>query len=344
MNSIIKLDDVRRATKPARLGFLGVGWIGRSRMEAMLATGLVTAEAIADPCAQTMEAALAAAPAAEGVSTLDELLDRDLDGIVIATPSAQHADQSIRALHAGVAVFCQKPLGRDAAEARAVVDAARTANVLLGVDLSYRHTKGIQRIKELLDARALGDVMAVDLTFHNAYGPDKPWFYDREHSGGGCLIDLGVHLIDLALWALDFPEIISVSSHLMAQGKPLSDLSGPVEDFVVATLQLENGAIVRIACSWRLNAGTDCVIDATFYGRDGGAAMRNINGSFYDFTTEKFSGTSKETLVMPPDDWGARAAVAWAKQLSLGSRFDPASENLVTVSKTIDQIYRSSKV
>jgi predicted dehydrogenase len=48
-------------------------------------------------------------------------------------------------------------------------------------------------------------VFAVDLVFHNAYGPDKPWFYDPELSGGGCVMDLGVHLVDLALWSLDFP-------------------------------------------------------------------------------------------------------------------------------------------
>jgi predicted dehydrogenase len=58
----------------------------------------------------------------------------------------------------------------------------------------------------------LGRVFAVDLVFHNAYGPDKPWFYDPELAGGGCVMDLGVHLVDLALWSLDFPGVTAVTS------------------------------------------------------------------------------------------------------------------------------------
>ncbi|MFP3541668.1 Gfo/Idh/MocA family oxidoreductase, partial [Pseudomonas sp. SIMBA_044] len=79
----------------------------------------------------------------------------------------------------------------------AVLAAARTADRLLSVDLSYRHTHAMEQIKGLIQSGELGEVRAVDLTFHNAYGPDKKWFYKRSESGGGCVIDLGVHMIDL---------------------------------------------------------------------------------------------------------------------------------------------------
>ncbi|HEX8381454.1 MAG TPA: Gfo/Idh/MocA family oxidoreductase, partial [Allosphingosinicella sp.] len=105
-----------------RLGFLGVGWIGRHRMEAMLATGAVEAAAIADPSGDCAEQALALAPGAAVVEGLDGLLEAGVDGIVIATPSALHSAQAVRALEAGAAVFCQKPLGRDRAEAKAAVE------------------------------------------------------------------------------------------------------------------------------------------------------------------------------------------------------------------------------
>jgi len=157
------------------------------------------AAAIADPSPECAAEAAALAPGAEVVGDLDSMLALDLDGVVIATPSALHAEQSIQALERGAAVFCQKPLGRTAAEARAVVDAARAADRLLAVDLSYRFTKGMQRIREGVVSGELGRVYAVDLVFHNAYGPDKPWFYDPALSGGGCVMDLGVHLVDLAL-------------------------------------------------------------------------------------------------------------------------------------------------
>lgn len=280
-----------------------------------------------------------AAPQAKVLSDFNELLAEDLDGVVIATPSAQHAEQTIQALNAGVAVFCQKPLGRTAREVGAVLEAARQRDRLIGVDLSYRQTEAMQRIKALLQAQHLGQISAIDLTFHNAYGPDKPWFYDKALSGGGCVIDLGVHLIDLALWALDFPQVIDVTSNLFAQGRPLSSTPEEVEDYAVATLVLATGTVVRLACSWRLNAGQDCIIDATFYGTAGGAAMRNVGGSFYDFVAHRFSGTVTEQLAGPPDEWGGRAATAWARQLVRNGTFDTEAENLVCVAEVIDRIY-----
>ncbi|SER68296.1 Gfo/Idh/MocA family oxidoreductase [Rhizobium sp. NFR03] len=337
MNVMTPQMDMKNTSRPLRLGFLGTGWIGRHRMKAILDTGLATAAAIADPSPEMAAAALQLAPEARYIEDVDRLIEEDLDGIVIATPSAAHAEQSIMALKKGKAVFCQKPLGRSAEEVRAVVEAARTADRLLGVDLSYRHTAAVRAIRQLIDTNALGSVFAVDLTFHNAYGPDKPWFYDRTLSGGGCVIDLGVHMVDLALWSLGFPKVAAVSSHLMKDGQPLAPED--VEDFAVATLTLETGAVLRLACSWKLQAGCDAVIGASFYGREGGAGFRNVDGSFYDFTSERYAGTNVETLTRAPDDWGGRAAADWVRRLSQGDRFDPAAEQFIVVADVLDRIY-----
>jgi predicted dehydrogenase len=322
-----------------RIGFLGVGWIGRHRMAAILATGAVEAAAICDPSEECVAEAAGLAPAAKVVPSFEAMLTEDLDGVVIATPSALHAGQSIRALARGLAVFCQKPLGRDAAEAAAVVAAARRADRLLSVDFSYRYTAGVQAIAELVRGGALGRVFAADLVFHNAYGPDKPWFYDRVQSGGGCVMDLGVHLIDLLLWLFDFPEMTDVSARLLSAGRPASP--DAVEDYAVAQLTLANGLVARLACSWRLQAGQEALIEATFYGDRGGASLRNVGGSFYDFEALRFNGTGSERLVAPPDEWGGRAAAAWAERLAQDRSFDPAAERLVQVAEAIERIYRA---
>ncbi|HEU4698791.1 MAG TPA: Gfo/Idh/MocA family oxidoreductase [Gemmatimonadales bacterium] len=334
------------ATPPVarpRLGFLGVGWIGRHRMEAIARSGAAEVAAIADPSAENAAAARAAlgdrARSVAVLDSLDALLDAGLDGLVIATPSALHAEQSIAALERGLAVFCQKPLGRTEPEVRAVVDAARRADRLLGVDLSYRFTEALQRLRALVRAGELGRVYAADVVFHNAYGPDKAWFYDPALSGGGCVMDLGIHLVDLALWVLDFPAVEHVTSRLYAKGEPLAGRRDRVEDYAVARLDLAGGASVRLACSWNLPAGADAVIEASFFGTAGGASLRNANGSFYDFHAERFRGTSRETLCGPPDEWGGRAAVDWARRLASGARFDPAAERLVEVARTLDRIY-----
>jgi predicted dehydrogenase len=330
----------RPAARRPRLGFLGVGWIGRHRMEAILGDGAAEAVAVADVAEP---AAAEAARAIDGCAvgrTVDDLLAAGVDGVVIATPSAQHADQAVRALERGVAVFCQKPLARTAPEARRVVEAARAADRLLGVDLSYRHVNGMPEVRELVRAGALGDVYAVHLAFHNAYGPDKAWFYDAALSGGGCVMDLGIHLVDLALWTLGFPEVLEVTSTLRAGGRRVRGRgTAGVEDYGAAQLELASGAAVQLACSWRLAAGRDCVIEAAFHGTKGGAALTNVNGSFYDFLVERHEGTRREVLAAPPDAWGGRAAVAWARALAAGGRYDPSVESILEVQATLDRIY-----
>jgi predicted dehydrogenase len=331
----------RAAALPARprLGFLGVGWIGRHRLSAIRDAGCAEIAAVADPVDSCAADAAGIAPGALRARDLDALLAMDLDGVVIATPSALHAEQSIRALSRGVAVFCQKPLGRTAPEVEAVVAAAREADRLLCVDLSYRFTDAMQRISALVRSGELGRIYAVDLTFHNAFGPDKPWFYDRSLSGGGCIMDLGIHLVDLSLWTLGFPHVERVASRLFCNGKPQREGSPAVEDYAIATLDLADGAVVRLACSWRLHAGRDACIGAAFYGTEGGAALHNVDGSFYDFLAERYRGTAHETLARPPDPWGGRAAAAWAFRLSRGERFDAEAERLVDVARVLDRIY-----
>ncbi len=151
-------------------------------------------------------------------------------------------------------------------------------------------------------------------------------------------MDLGVHLVDLALWLLGDAVVDSVSSDLFAQGVRI-DRASLCEDYAVATLRLDTGAFVRLACSWNLPAGQEAVIAATLYGSKGGAEMRNVGGSFYDFTAEHFTGTTRRTLVSPPDAWGGRAAADWARRLSAGQGFDPEVESLIPVARALDRIY-----
>jgi predicted dehydrogenase len=327
-------------TRP-RLGFVGVGWIGRHRLDAVIARGNAEIVAIADPSRERRDAALAGVPGAIGCEHLGQLLELPLDGVVLATPSALHADQCLAALGRGLAVFCQKPLGRTGDETRRVVDAARAADRLLAVDLSYRHTIAMQRIREVVRGGGIGRPFAIELVFHNAYGPDAPWFYDRASAGGGCVIDLGVHLVDLALWLTGFPAVTAAASQLLASGEPLRACDARVEDYAVAQLLLDGGISVRLTCSWRASVGRDAIIEASVLGTTGGASMKNVGGSFYDFVAERYTGTRTERLAEPPDRWGDGAVRAWTERLAAGWRFDPEAEQLVAVARALDLIYRA---
>jgi predicted dehydrogenase len=93
----------------------------------------------------------------------------------------------------------------------------------------------------------VGKPFAADFVFHNAYGPGSGWFYDPKLSGGGCLIDLGVHLVDLALWLFDFPAVVEARGRALKDGRPVE--RDECEDFVTGELELSNGVTVRVACS-----------------------------------------------------------------------------------------------
>jgi predicted dehydrogenase len=340
--AVIKHEPVstRRATKP-RLGFAGLGWIGGNRLASIARANTVEIAALADPCAEMLAKAAQHAPGALRLNRFDDLLEIGLDAVVIATPSAQHAVQATAALERGLSVFCQKPLGRTSAEAHSAIDAARSANRLLGVDLSYRHTEALQKIRTLIQAGELGELFSIDLVFHNAYGPQTPWFYDPCQAGGGCVIDLGIHLVDAALWILDQP-VVAVTSRLFHAGKRILDHAAVCEDYATARLELANGTTINVACSWHLHAGRDAIIEAAFYGTRGGAAMRNVNGSFYDFSAERFTHTARQTLAEPPDDWFGRAAVCWVEVLARDASFDPEIEQLIEVHRALDAIYENA--
>ncbi len=337
----------RRGTEPPRLGFVGVGWIGLDRLRALVESQVASPVAVFDPDPERVRAAREVAPGLRVVPDLASLLAAEVDGVVIASPSGLHAAQATACLETGAAVFCQKPLGKTGAETRRAVEAARRADRPLAVDLAYRHAEAARRIVTLAREGALGRLLGGRLAFHNAYGPDKAWYYDAARSGGGCVIDLGIHLVDLALSAAGDARPRDVSARLYADGRPLPSASaepGRVEDFALVRLEVEGGATFHLECSWNAHAGRDAVIEAELFGTEGGAALRNVDGSFYDFVAERRAGTSAERLCGPPDEWPGRAAVAWARRLAGGEGFDPEAERLVALAEVLDRIYGRGSV
>jgi predicted dehydrogenase len=248
---------------------------------AIVSSGEAEIVALADPVKDLVLKAAELAPKAGQTRTLEELLENEIDGVVIATPNALHASQTVNVLDRGAAVFCQKPLGRSLIEARWATEAAKAADRLLGADLSYRFTIAMGHLRRLVQSGDLGETFAGELVFHNAYGPQKPWFYDPQLTGGGCVMDLGIHLVDAALWVLD-SAVTHIDSRLFYRGKRVAGRENVCEDYATARLDFANGAIVELACSWHLHAGRDAVIGAEFYGTKGAAAIKNKDGSFLD--------------------------------------------------------------
>ena len=330
--------ETRVLSKP-KLAFAGLGWIGRSRLQSAVESGLAEITFIYDPSEECLVEALKITPSSCVTSSLEALLENDIiDGVVIATPSALHMQQSVAALQNKKAVFCQKPLGRNHHEVLAVVNAAKENNKLLGADFSYRYTTAFKKIHAIIQSGELGKIFAADLKFHNAHGPGKPWFYDLSLAGGGCALDLGIHLIDLLLYGLNFPQVKKISSSLFAKGVSVKD-KNEVEDYAQVFIELETDVTAQLACSWNLSAGCDAVIEVSFYGTNGSVAIKNIAGSFYNFEALRYWGTKTEVIASPPDNWGGKALIDWIKKLSVNHDFNEEAKQYLHSAEVLDMIY-----
>jgi predicted dehydrogenase len=220
-----------------------------------------------------------------------------------------------------------------------VVRAAERADRLLASDFCYRHVQGLPELRRRIASGELGRIEAIDLTFHNAYAPNGPWCFDRAQAGGGCLLDLGIHLLDLVQWLLG-GTLHLVSAARYAQGRRLGAADSAVEDLAFCEYRHASGTLVRLVCSWHANLGCAARIGADIHGSRAGARWRNIDDSFMDFVVEVCRGTQCERLGGYPDDWTARALLQWLQQLSNDRGFDPQIWELCAVARLIEEAYQ----
>jgi predicted dehydrogenase len=200
-----------------------------------------------------------------------------VDSVVICTPNAFHASQAIAALQAGKHTLVQKPLATSEAEALRVLRAAREAGRLLFVDYSYRFLATVDELRKAV--REAGAIHRVTAAFHNIYGPGKAWFFDRSLSGGGALVDLGVHLIDLAL------GLVAPQSACIAKARLGFDRGYAVEDLANVEMQLD-AIPFRLDVSWQAQQPlTDIFLRLEC--ESATVEWRNVEGSFFHFRTER---------------------------------------------------------
>ncbi|MDQ6671112.1 MAG: Gfo/Idh/MocA family oxidoreductase [Chloroflexota bacterium] len=261
---------------PTGLAFAGVGWLGESLIKELPGVPELELTGVQDA---RLELAREVSAKYGGVwfgSQYTQLLALPgVDGVVICTPNALHVPQAAQALRAGKHVLVQKPLALSFAEARWLIDLARDAERMLFVDYTYRFLETIAALRQAL-AR-LGQVRAVTAQFHNLYGPgaEKTWFFDRKLSGGGALLDLGVHLLDLALWLFQ-PHQVSLEEARLVRGG--------IEREAELRVRLDAEVPFDLAVSWNAPLAQTRIafdIDA----EHGRLRWENVDGSFFRFRT-----------------------------------------------------------
>lgn len=228
-------------------------------------------------------------------TNVDEMFDTmNLDAVSICTPNKFHAPLTIQALELGLHVLCEKPMAMNTDEAIMMEEAARRVKKNLMINFSYRFLPMSFALKQQVDSGVIGDIYFGRTVWHRRRGIPGfgGWFCNSELSGGGPLIDLGVHRLDLALWLMGYPDPISVSgssyNHIASQLAKKENKHYSVEDLACGIIKFDNGATLILEASWALNIKEDEHMVTSLYGTKGGIVQKNVNGT-YQFEAEVYT-------------------------------------------------------
>ncbi len=214
----------------------------------------------------------------------DVMARQDIDVVHVCTPNSSHAEISIAALQSGKNVMCEKPMAKTAAEAKAMLEASKASGKLLTIGYQNRFREDSLFMKNLCAAGELGDIyFAKALATRRRGVPVWGVFMDKEKQGGGPLIDLATHALDLTLWMMDnyeptsvlgstFDKIARIGSSANIMG-PWDPAKFEVEDSAFGLVKFKNGATVSVESSWALNMIVSNEAMTMLCGSKGGADM-----------------------------------------------------------------------
>ncbi len=193
---------------------------------------------------------------------LEMLENGDIDAVSVCLPNFLHAPISIGALNAGKHVLCEKPPARSAQEAKAMADAAAENDKTLMYALVQRFDGSTQTLKQLVREGELGEIYFGKAGYVRRRGVPvgrEGWFVDKERSGGGALIDIGVHALDCVWWLMNSPRPVEVMGTSYSHFEHLvpDDVKYDVDDATFAQIRFENGATIILETTWALNLPGD---------------------------------------------------------------------------------------
>ena len=193
---------------------------------------------------------------------LEMLENGDIDAVSVCLPNFLHAPISIGALNAGKHVLCEKPPARSAQEAKAMADAAAENDKTLMYALVQRFDGSTQTLKQLVREGELGEIYFGKAGYVRRRGVPvgrEGWFVDKERSGGGALIDIGVHALDCVWWLMNSPRPVEVMGTSYSHFEHLvpDEVKYDVDDATFAQIRFENGATIVLETTWALNLPGD---------------------------------------------------------------------------------------
>ena len=278
------------------------------------------------------------------------LADGKLDAVSVALPNFLHAEVATAAMRAGSHVLCEKPMAMNAQEAEAMLRVSHETGKKLMIHFNYRFSPPSQFLKRYVSEGHLGRIYYAKTHWLRARGIPQlgGWFGIKKMSGGGPVIDLGVHRLDLAMWLMDYPKAISVSAStfdlLGAELAQRQRAQYDVEDLAVALIRLENGATLNLEVSWA--GGTDKQEDmlTALYGT-GGAVIQRNRGEGYDFEALALRDIAGYLTQVNPRLYPRDCPSAidhFLECIAQNCAPEASAENGVEMMRIIDAIFRSA--
>ncbi len=264
--------------RTVRVAVVGLGWPGMRHLEAYLKHSSAEVVAVCDANPTLLASVQRQHQIELGFDNLESLLALDgLDAVSICTPNFLHEPMVCAALAAGKHVLCEKPLAATLEQGERIAATARASDRVCMVGFSRRYRDDSRAVKALVESGELGEIYHAHTGWlRRRFNPSvRGWFLSKAQSGGGPLIDLGVHMLDLALWLMGNPKAVSVSGAVSHHfGERLGrGASVDVEDMASAYVRLENGAVIVLETSWYSFSGATDHIFCELLGTRGGAKI-----------------------------------------------------------------------
>jgi len=350
----------RPMTEPIGIGIIGTGYIAAARhlpaFKALEGEGKVRLVAVCDVGAERLQRAAERFDVPRTFTDYREMLAlSEIDAVSVCTPNFQHKQPVLDAFAAGKHVLCEKPLALNAAEGAEMVAAGRAAGRQLQVGYNMRFGPGAQSVKRFMDDGKLGEIYYVRAQALRRRGiPSHGHFTDKAKQGGGPLIDIGAHVLDLSLWLMDFPKPISVSGQTQARFGPREGVIGlrgqwdpkkfTVEDFGVGFVRFENGATLTLESSFAANIAQD-QFQTTLMGAEGGAFVDMLNDANTRLFREE-SGTLTDTspVFLPQVHTHDAEIRSFVQSLQDDTPVLVPGEQGLMVTRLLDALYLSAEI
>jgi predicted dehydrogenase len=203
-------------------------------------------------------------------TNVDQMLANEgLNAVIVATSTDAHREATLAALRAGADVMVEKPIARRYAEAVEMADAAREAKRKLMVGMNHRFRPDTMLLKTFLEAKEIGKVFYIKCGWLRKRSSDSAWATQKEKSGGGVFVDLGIPMLDLAFWLMGYPEVRRVSA------SNYHNKTKSVEDTSLVNITMKSGSLINIEVSWSLVMDDD-VYFCYVFGSDGTASLNPL--------------------------------------------------------------------